>query len=92
MTSEKKPTRSHIAKIFAGLPSATNDPATFEDESGYWVQGDCVFFSVATPEEAIAKYREQLAKAWIGISHNLGCDAIKHIQLRRDVEDARNDR
>lgn len=70
------------AEILAGL-KAQNEPASFQGQTGFWCQGDCVFLEAKSPMEAINKYRERLAHASIGINHNLGCHAIRLAKLNQ---------
>ena len=59
-----------------------NEPAVFEGQKGFWVQGDAVFIRVATPEEAIQRYRDRLGRGTIMISHNHFCGSIQEAKSR----------
>ena len=72
-------------RIALGLPEATNTPAEYNGNHGYWVQSDCVFVVATSPEDAIASYRQGVADAAIGISHNFGCAAIQRIREHRGM-------
>lgn len=61
--------------IVEGL-SGQNEPAHFSGRAGFWCQSDCVFIEAKTPHEAIARYRENVSRASIAISHNHFCDGI----------------
>lgn len=72
--------------ILSGLKDQ-NEPAEYDGQRGFWVQGDCAFLSTNRPEDAIEQNRRRMSGAEIGISHNHFCGSIG--ALRMDREHAR---
>ena len=69
----------------AGIRSQ-NEPAEFDGQRGFWVQGDCVFIPEQDLQKcacgkvhigaAIQEYRMRMERGKIGISHNRFCGSL----------------
>jgi hypothetical protein len=67
---------SRSDQILNGL-NGYNHPATFEGQTGFWCQGDCILIQADTPHQAIDRYRQRISEAKIAISHNFGTSGIR---------------